>query len=195
MPTCSQNFGSSNFRATGLIACQMDFLYWTLLKNLWFFVQFSRFFFGIERVDFLNDDDDDLVISIRREISIFNLNFQEVSRIYLWIGRLLRSFEFVNQFNFTTVLFLRSFYAFSFEDSPNDSPIQGIIQVFRRSFFLGTIFKVPKSLKSLSSRETKLKITSISSSWYLKNKTSKILLSSFPITELELNFETCFSFF
>lgn len=44
---------------------------------------FSRFFFGIERVDFLNDDDDDLVISIRREISIFNLNFQEVSRIYL----------------------------------------------------------------------------------------------------------------
>lgn len=155
--TCSQNFGSSNFRATGLIACQMDFLYWTLLKNLWFFVQFSRFFFGIERVDFLNDDDDDLVISIRREISIFNLNFQKVSRIYLWIGRLSRSFEFVNQFNFTTVLFLRSFDAFSFEDSPNDSPIQGIIQVFRQSFFLGTIFKVPKSLKSLSSHRNKVK--------------------------------------
>lgn len=157
MPTCSQNFGSSNFRATGLIACQMDFLYWGLLKNLWFSVQFSRFFFGIERVDFLNDDDDDLVISIRREISIFNLNFQEVSRIYLWIGRLLPSFEFVNQFNFTIVLFLRSFDAFSFEDSPNDSPIQGIIQVFRRSFFLGTIFKVPKSLKSLSSHRNKVK--------------------------------------
>lgn len=103
--------------------------------------------------------------------------------------------------NFIVVSKFSSIYAFSldrnerydFEKFSKRFLIRGIMQLFRETvplFFLGKIFKV-LTLASLSSRKTKLKITSRTRAVAIlracdikkKKKMSKILTSSFSITE------------